>query len=454
MAKTEFPTDIEARTIRKVRSRIIPFIMVLMVIASLDRMNIGFAALTMNKDLAITSQQYGFLAGIFFLGYFTFEIPSNLLLHRIGARVWLARILISWGIVAMLTGFAKTAGHVYVLRFLLGVAEAGYFPGIVLYLTYWLPQRHLARNIALFITANPVANILGAPVSGVILDHAHWFGVSSWRWLLILEGVPAIIGGILTYFLLPGKPAEARFLTAQEKVWIATERAREEQQKIAAHPIGAGRALAHGRVWYLTVIYFMAMISWQGMSLWLPQLMKDSSGRSSNTTVGILVMIPYLVALVAMILVAHRSDRTLERRYHTAVPLIIGAISLALLATSGTGSVLVSVALWCFAVSGACCLWGPFWSLPNEFLAGYAAAAGIALINSIGNLGGFVGSYTIGTISKRTGSFHGGLVFLCISFFATAMLMLALRKGTRHEVLSFAPIAQPNPAAIPTADVE
>jgi len=454
MAKTEFPTDIEARTIRKVRSRIIPFIMVLMVIASLDRMNIGFAALTMNKDLAITSQQYGFLAGIFFLGYFTFEIPSNLLLHRIGARVWLARILISWGIVAMLTGFAKTASHVYVLRFLLGVAEAGYFPGIVLYLTYWLPQRHLARNIALFITANPVANILGAPVSGVILDHAHWFGVSSWRWLLILEGVPAIIGGILTYFLLPGKPAEARFLTAQEKVWIATERAREEQQKIAAHPIGAGRALAHGRVWYLTVIYFMAMISWQGMSLWLPQLMKDSSGRSSNTTVGILVMIPYLVALVAMILVAHRSDRTLERRYHTAVPLIIGAISLALFATRGTGSVLVSVALWCFAVSGACCLWGPFWSLPNEFLAGYAAAAGIALINSIGNLGGFVGSYTIGTISKRTGSFHGGLVFLCISFFATAMLMLALRKGTRHEVLSFAPIAQPNPAAIPTADVE
>lgn len=440
MATAVATTEIEARTIRKVRSRIIPFIMILMVIASLDRMNIGFAALTMNKELAISTQQYGFLAGIFFLGYFTFEIPSNLLLHRIGARVWLARILISWGIVAMLTGFAKTASHVYVLRFLLGVAEAGYFPGIVLYLTYWLPQRQLARNIALFITANPVANILGAPVSGVILDHAHWLGVSSWRWLLILEGVPAIVGGILTYFLLPGKPAEARFLTAQEKEWIATERSREEQLKIATHPIGAGRALAHGRVWYLTLIYFMAMISWQGMSLWLPQLMKDSSGRSSNTRVGVLVMIPYLVALVAMILVAHRSDRTLERRYHTAVPLIIGATSLALLATRGSDSVLVSVALWCLAVSGACCLWGPFWSLPNEFLAGYSAAAGIALINSIGNLGGFVGSYTIGTISKRTGSFHGGLVFLGISFFATAMLMLALRKGTGQEAMSFTPM--------------
>jgi len=440
MAKAVSPTDIETRTIRKVRSRIIPFIMVLMVIASLDRMNIGFAALTMNKELAITSQQYGFLAGVFFLGYFTFEIPSNLLLHRIGARVWLARILISWGIVAMLTGFVKTASHVYVLRFLLGVAEAGYFPGIVLYLTYWFPQRQLARNIALFITANPVANILGAPVSGVILDHAHWFGVSSWRWLLILEGVPAIVGGVLTYFLLPGKPAEARFLAAEEKEWIATERAREEQQKIATHQIGAGRALAHGRVWYLTLIYFVAMISWQGMSLWMPQLMKDSSGRDSNTRVGILVMTPYLVALVAMILVAHRSDRTLERRYHTAVPLIIGAMSLALLAMRGNGSVLISVALWCLAVSGTCCLWGPFWSLPNEFLAGYSAAAGIALINSIGNLGGFVGAYTIGTISKRTGSFHGGLVFLGISFFATAMLMLALRKGTAQEAMRFAPM--------------
>ena len=433
MSPAAAPDAIEARTLRKLRTRIIPFIMVLMVIASLDRMNIGFAALTMNKDLAITSEQYGFLAGIFFLGYFVFEIPSNLMLHRIGARVWLARILISWGIVAMLTGFAKTASQVYFLRFLLGIAEAGYFPGIVLYLTYWFRQKYLAQNIALFITANPVANILGAPVSGLILDHAHWFGVSSWRWLLILEGAPAIVGGILTYLLLPARPAEARFLTVQEREWITAELAREEQEKIAARPIGVGGVLAHGRVWYLTVIYFMAMISWNGMSLWMPQIMKVFSSQYSNTTVGILVMIPYFVALMVMIAVARHSDRTLERRYHAAVPLFIGAICLALLAINMSGSALVSVLLWCAAVAGGCSVWGPFWALPNEFLAGYSAAAGIALINSIGNLGGFVGSYAIGAISQRTRSFRGGMVFLCLSSVTSAILMLALRKGTMSE---------------------
>jgi sugar phosphate permease len=439
------PSVIETTTIRKVRSRIVPFITVLMVIASLDKMNIGFAALTMNKELAISSQQYGFLAGIFYFGYFTFEIPSNLLLHRIGARVWLARILISWGIVAMATGFAKTAGHVYFLRFLLGVAEAGYFPGIVLYLTYWFRQRQFAQTIALFITAAPIASILGAPVSGVILDHVHWFGVSSWRWLLVLEGFPAIVGGILTYFLLPGKPAEAKFLTAQEKDWIAAELAREEQEKIATRQITAGRALAHGRVWYLTATYFMAMIGLQGVSLWIPQFMKLFSSQYSNTTVGILVMIANLVALIAMILVARSSDRTLERRYHAAIPLIIGAISLALLSMGVTGSVLVSVALWSLAVSGYCCLLGPFWALPNEFLAGYSAAAGIALINSVGNLGGFFGSITIGMISKRTGSFRGGLVFLCISFLASAVMMLALRKRVEPRAVGAPLTAQPIP---------
>ncbi len=191
------PTDIEARTLRKLRTRIIPFVFVLFVVNFLDRANIAFAALTMNKELAITSQQYGFIAGIFFLGYFIFEIPSNLMLHKLGARIWIARILISWGIVAMLTGFVKAAIHLYVVRFLLGVAEAGFFPGIVLYLTYWFRQRQLAHAIALFCAANPVANILGSPLSGVILDHVHWFGFGSWRWLLILAGIPAILGGVL-----------------------------------------------------------------------------------------------------------------------------------------------------------------------------------------------------------------------------------------------------------------
>ena len=233
------PAAIEARTIHKLRMRIIPFVFVLYVIAFLDRINIGFAALTMNKELAIASQQFGFVSGIFFFGYFIFEIPSNLLLHKIGARTWIARIIISWGIVAILTGFVQTVFHLYVLRFLLGVAEAGYLPGILLYLTYWFRQRDLAHAFALFGAANPVTSILGAPLSGVILDHVHWFGISSWRWLLILEGIPAILGGVLTYFLLPGRPAEARFLTTEEKDWITAELVREEQQKLASSPITA-----------------------------------------------------------------------------------------------------------------------------------------------------------------------------------------------------------------------
>ena len=222
----------EAKTIRKVQTRIIPFIFLLYIVGFLDRINIGFAALTMNKELVITSQQFGLVFGIFFVGYFLFEIPSNLLLHKIGARIWIARILITWGIVATLTGFVHTVYQLYIMRFLLGLAEAGYFPGIVLYLTYWFRQREQAQAIALFLTCLPVASILGSPVSTLILDHVHWLGLSSWRWLLILEGAPAIILGFLTYFLLPSRPQEAKFLTADEKAWIRTELEREEQQKL------------------------------------------------------------------------------------------------------------------------------------------------------------------------------------------------------------------------------
>src|ERR1700693_4899258 len=234
----------ESRTIRKLRMRVLPFIFVLFVVALLDRVNIGFASLTMNRELGITSQQYGLIFGIFFFGYFFFEIPSNLLMHKMGARVWIARILISWGMVAMLTGLVHTVHHLYIVRFLLGLAEAGYFPGIALYLTYWFPQREQARALALLIAAIPITNILGAPLSGLILDQVHWLGISSWRWLLILEGTPALAGGALTYFLLPGCPQEAKFLAAEEKEWIRTELGREEQQKLEQRRYSALQALS------------------------------------------------------------------------------------------------------------------------------------------------------------------------------------------------------------------
>ena len=429
--------------------RIIPFVFVLMVIAFLDRINIGFAALTMDRELAITSQQFGLLSGIFFWGYFIFEIPSNLLLHKIGARIWIARILVSWGIVAMLTGFVQTAMHLYVVRFLLGMAEAGYFPGILLYLTYWFRQRQLAQTIALFLGAIPVANIIGAPLSGVILDHVHWLGISSWRWLLILEGVPAIVGGILTYFLLPRKPAEARFLTTEERNWITAEMAREEQQKVARYKISVVQTLAHKRVWHLTATYFPATVGMYAMTFWMPQLIKSVSGKYSNTTVGLLVMIPYLVALAAMVLVGRSSDRRLERRYHAAIPLMVGGLSFLLLSMTSTSSVFLSVTLWCLVASGIECAWSPIWSLPNEFLTGFSAAAGIAFINSIGNLGGFVGPYAMGAIIKTTGSFRRGLVFAGISWFISVMLLVALSKRTEPHAASEAEIEQLSPAAMP-----
>src|SRR5262249_16053667 len=236
------PSAIETRTIRKIRTRIIPFVFVLFVIAFVDRVNIGFAALTMNKELAITSQQYGFLAGIFFFGYFIFQVPSNLLLHKIGARIWIARILLTWGLVAILTGFAKTAYHLYVLRFLLGVAEAGYFPGIVLYLTYWFRQRELAHATASLCTGNPIASVIVAPISGLILDESHWIGLRRWRWLLILQGVPAIVAGIFTYFCLPNRPSAAKFLTTEEKDWLSAQLRREELQKLVRRRISVGQA--------------------------------------------------------------------------------------------------------------------------------------------------------------------------------------------------------------------
>ncbi len=421
--------SIEARTIRKVRIRIIPFIFLLYIVAFLDRINIGFAALTMNKELAITSQQFGLVFGIFFFGYFIFEIPSNLLLHKIGARVWIARILISWGIVAMLTGFVHTVHQLYIVRLLLGLAEAGYFPGIVLYLTYWLPRREQARAIALFLTGLPVTSILGAPVSGLILDHVHWLGVSSWRWLLILEGTPAIVCGVLTYFLLPSRPQEAKFLTADEKEWIRAELGREEQQKLEQHQYSALQALASGRVWHLVLVYFGMMIGSYTLNSWAPQLVKSLSSLYSNSMIGLLVTIPNLVGLAAMIFVSRSSDRTLERRYHVAIPAITGGVALLLLGT--TRSPFYSVTLLSFLAISVYSFLGPFWAMPSEFLTGFSAAAGIALINSVGNLGGFAGPYTIGAIATRTGNLYGGLAIAGVSLFISATLVLLLPRRAR-----------------------
>jgi MFS transporter, ACS family, tartrate transporter len=424
--------SIEARTIRKMRIRIIPFIFLLFVVAFLDRINIGFAALTMNKELAISSQQFGLVAGVFFFGYCFFEVPSNLLLHKIGARIWIARILLTWGIVAMLTGFVHSARQLYVARFLLGVAEAGYFPGMLLYLTYWFRQRERAQAIALLLTGLPVTSILGAPISGLILDHVHWLNVSSWRWLLVLEAVPAIVCGFLVYFLLPSRPSEAKFLAQEEKDWIAEELRQEEMLKSAKHRVSTFQVFTHGRVWHLACIGFFVNVGMYTLSFWTPQVLKAVSHDYSNSTVGFLVMIPHLVGLLVMVLVSRSSDRKIERRYHAAIPAATAGI--AFLCVSASHSVISSVAFLSFVALGIYSIYGPYFSIPSEFLTGFAAASGLAFINSVGNLAGFAGPYLIGVVSKKTGSLSGSLVFAGIPLLVAATLLLLFPKKVRPSV--------------------
>lgn len=419
---------LELSTMHKLRVRILPLVFLGFTIAFLDRINIGFAALTMNAELQISKEQFGLLTGIFFIGYFFFEIPSNLLLHKIGARIWIARIMITWGLVAVLTGFAQSVFQLCALRFLLGVAEAGFFPGILLYLTYWFRQREYAQAVALFVGAIPVANVIGAPLSGFILDHVHWWNIESWRWLLITEGIPAILCGALIYLVLPSRPREAKFLTQEETNWLNAELTREEEKKNEEQPISALQALAHARVWYLAFILFALLIGFYAMSFWMPQLVKTVSGHHSNTFVGVLVMIPHVAGLVAMIFVSRSSDSRMERRLHAALPTLAAGAAMLLLGT--TNSSVLTILLLCLAAMGTYSFFGPFWSLPGEFLTGFSAASGLALVASFGNLGGFVGPYMIGAISQRTGSLHRNLAVAAIPLLVSGTLLLLLPKKT------------------------
>jgi MFS transporter, ACS family, tartrate transporter len=416
------------RTVRKVTRRIIPYIFLLYIIAFLDRVNLGYAALDMNKDLAIASSTFGLISGIFFFGYFIFEIPSNILLHRIGARVWIARIMVSWGIVVILTAWVQNETHLYILRFLLGVAEAGFFPGVILYITYWFRAKEQARAYALFMTALAASNIIGAPVSTWIMDNIQWADLAGWRWMFILEGIPAVVIGIVTYFYLTDRPQDAKWLTEDEKEWLQAELDKEREAKLESNQYTTKEVLTNPRVWRLSLIYFTLVIGLYGIGFWLPTIVKSFSQLLTNTQVGFITMIPYIVGGLTMVFWARRSDRTGERKVHTALPPLIGAAGL--LGAGLTSDPYVSVLMMAIATAGIYSFFGPFWSLPSLFLTEAAAAVGIALINSIGNLGGFLGPYMLGYLKDATGNMEAGLFFLSASLVLCSLLVWSINKKT------------------------
>lgn len=414
------------RTLKKVTLRIVPYIFLLYIVAFLDRVNLGYAALDMNKALGLSSEVFGLVSGIFFFGYFIFEVPSNILLHRIGARKWIARILISWGLVVIITAWAQNATHLYILRFLLGVAEAGFFPGIILYITYWFRAKEQARAFALFMTALAASNILGAPVSTWIMDNIHWGGMPGWRWMFVLEGLPAIIMGIITFFYLTDRPEQAKWLSQEEKNWLIAELQKEHEAKQNVKKYTTKEILTNPRVWHLSFIYFTLVIGLYGIGFWMPTIIKAFSEKLSNTQVGLITVIPYIIGGIAMILWARRSDRTGERRFHAALPPIIGALGL--IGAGMTSNPYVSIIMMAIATAGIYSFFGPFWSLPALFLSEAAAAVGIAVINSIGNLGGFVGPYVLGMLKGATGTVKAGLIFISVSLILSSLLVLLIRK--------------------------
>ncbi len=411
----------------KVTRRLLPFLFVLYVVCFLDRVNLGFAALQMNRDLGLSPAEYGFGAGIFFLGYVLFEVPSNLILARVGARRWIARIMISWGLVAVGMMFIRGPLSLYALRFLLGATEAGFFPGMVYYLSRWYPAAERARAIARFMVAIPVSGIVGGPISGALLGLNGQLGLAGWQWLFLLEGLPAVLLGFVVLARLTDGPEQAAWLTRDEREWLSARLSEERTACERRHGIGVVGALTNGTVWQLGALILLCnAFGVYVLGLWLPQIVR-SLGGLSDLAVGIVTAVPNLVAAVAMVVVGAHSDRTGERLLHIAAVATIAAIGF--VASALLHSPLLIVLALSLAAAGALASHGPFWTLPSQFLTDSAAAGGLALIVSIANLAGFAGPYIMGILRGSSGSFRSGLLAVGVATFAGALLAVRLRRA-------------------------
>ncbi len=418
---------------RKMMRRILPFLFVCYVVSYLDRVNVGFAALTMNAHIGLTATSFGIGAGLFFLGYFLAEIPSNLIMMRVGARLWIARIMITWGLVSAATAFVTGPIQFGIARFLLGLGEAGFVPGVFLYLSFWFPSAVRARATSLFLLGIPVANIVGSPISGALVQ-IEGFGLVGWQWLLILEALPAVILGIVCLFVLTDRPEKAQWLTPAERDVLVATLAAEKAAIEKKHPMTLAQALRNWRVLTLAAINFCAIIGSLGVGLWLPQMIKQLGLASS--VVGIVAAIPYVCGAVAMVVWGRVSDRGGDRTIYPALSLALGAVGLT--ASTLTPTPGLTIVALCVAVMGINSYTATFWAVPSGFLTGRAAAGGIAMIVSIGNLGGFAGPYLIGVMRELSGGFTAPLLAVGGILLLGALMMLALGRQIRRETIAVA----------------
>jgi D-galactonate transporter len=402
-----------------------PLLFICYIVAYIDRVNVGFAKLQMMGDLKFSEAIYGFGAGVFFLGYFLFEVPSNIVLHRVGARVWICRVLVTWGIISGCTALVRTPWEFYAVRLLLGVAESGFFPGMILYLTYWFPSHRRAKMVAMLMAGVPVSGIIGGPVSGFILHHFNAsHGISGWEWLFILEAIPAVILGLVILYWLDDRVVHAAWLTAEEKTIVAGEIGEEAGVK-THHTVLS--VFTSARVWLMGTIFLGMEMGSYANSFWQPTII-GQTGVKNEFYIGLLTMVPNTLALVCMILVGRHSDRTRERRWHVALPNMVAAVGFVLCTFAGQGASGTIVAMMGLSLSvvGVYTALPMFWALPTSFLGGAAAAAGIALVNCTGNLGGFFSPAIIGALKTHTGTLNSGLYLIAGCMMASALLIVAL----------------------------